>query len=221
MGWESVRECGRQVNRSHVAILNAIKDGRVPAEAVRRAPDGRITEVDVELVAASLRLNTDPTQAGRWGGELPLLARAPAPAPAAAPAANVANMPASSAPGEVGGVPQEPPGDAPEAAAQSGDPHGYYAARASREQFQAKQAQLAYLESIGKLVSAEEVEKEAFDSARTLREQLLNVPDRVATVLAAEPDPVRVHEALTNEIKRVLHEFTGRLAAGGAAAGPA
>ncbi len=36
---------------------------------------------------------------------------------------------------------------------------------------------------------------------------MLNIPDRVAAVLAAESDPARVHEILTDEIRKALTEF--------------
>ena len=45
-------------------------------------------------------------------------------------------------------------------------------------------------------------------SYRTLRDKILNIPDRVAAILAAERDPARVHAALTAELKRVLHELS-------------
>jgi len=35
----------------------------------------------------------------------------------------------------------------------------------------------------------------------------LNIPDRLAAVLAAETDPSRVHDALVTEIRKVLVEF--------------
>jgi hypothetical protein len=36
---------------------------------------------------------------------------------------------------------------------------------------------------------------------------MLNIPDRVAAVLAAESDPTRVHEILATEIRKALLEF--------------
>jgi hypothetical protein len=36
---------------------------------------------------------------------------------------------------------------------------------------------------------------------------MLNIPDRLAALLAAETDPARVHELLTTEIRRALQEF--------------
>ena len=42
---------------------------------------------------------------------------------------------------------------------------------------------------------------------RTFRDGMLNIPDRVAAVLAAESDPARVHEILATEIRKALLEF--------------
>jgi hypothetical protein len=36
---------------------------------------------------------------------------------------------------------------------------------------------------------------------------MLNIPDRLAAVLAAEGNPARVHELLTTEIRKALLEF--------------
>jgi hypothetical protein len=41
-----------------------------------------------------------------------------------------------------------------------------------------------------------------------MRDKLLNIPDRVATLVAAERDPARVHQVMTAELKRVLHELS-------------
>lgn len=91
----------------------------------------------------------------------------------------------------------------------------YYAHRAKREEFSAKTAELEYFQKIGVLVPAAGVRKAAFDAGRQLRDKLLGIPDRVAPLLAAERDPVRVHAALTTEITRTLHELTRRTAAPG------
>lgn len=87
------------------------------------------------------------------------------------------------------------------------DPHGYLESRSKREHYLAKQAELEYLKDIGELVSAREVREVAFRRYRTLRDKLLNIPERVASVIAAERDPARCHKILTDEIKRVLNEL--------------
>jgi len=126
--------------------------------------------------------------------------------PLAAPAAELALPLAASA----NGAPAEP-ALAPDTPVNS----EYYAHRAKREEFAAKTAELDYLEKIGVLVPAAGVRKAAYDAARALRDKLLGIPDRVAPLLAAERDPVRVHAALTTEITRTLHELSSRNVAPG------
>jgi len=84
----------------------------------------------------------------------------------------------------------------------------YRAARAKREGFEAKEAELRYLKAIGALVSASEAREVMSRRYRTLRDKLLNIPERVASVLAAERDPARAHKLLTDEIKRVLQDLS-------------
>lgn len=61
----------------------------------------------------------------------------------------------------------------------------------------------------GKYVDADEVKVAAFNKARIVRDGLLNIPDRVASMLAAETDEHKVHELLSMEIRAVLEELTG------------
>jgi len=88
------------------------------------------------------------------------------------------------------------------------DPHGYYEARARREQFQSKQAELDYLQALGELVSSAEMRRISARRYRAIRDKLLNISDRLAAVLAAERDPAQVHAILTADIKRVLNELS-------------
>ena len=60
----------------------------------------------------------------------------------------------------------------------------------------------------GKLVSADEVKIAAFRRARIVRDGMLNLPDRVAAVLAAETDVAKVHEVLSKEIRLILEEIS-------------
>ena len=58
-----------------------------------------------------------------------------------------------------------------------------------------------------KYVDAAEVEAAAFNKARVVRDGLLNIPDRLAAVLAAETETSRVHELLSAEIRAALEEL--------------
>jgi hypothetical protein len=83
----------------------------------------------------------------------------------------------------------------------------YARARAVRENYLARLAKIDYEERLGKLVSRDEVQVAAFNRFRTFRDGMLNIPDRVAAMLAAENDPRKVHETLTTEIRKALLEF--------------
>jgi hypothetical protein len=61
----------------------------------------------------------------------------------------------------------------------------------------------------GKYVDADEVKVAAFNRARIVRDGLLNIPDRMASLLAAESNEHKVHELLTQEIRTALEELTG------------
>jgi hypothetical protein len=83
----------------------------------------------------------------------------------------------------------------------------YARARAVRENYLARLAKIEFEERSGKLISRDEVQVAAFNRFRTFRDGMLNIPDRVAAVLAAETDTAKVHGLLTTEIRKALHEF--------------
>jgi hypothetical protein len=90
----------------------------------------------------------------------------------------------------------------------AGNAIDYSRARAVRENYLARLSKIEFEEKSGKLVNRDEVQVTAFNKYRTFRNSMLNIPDRVAAVLAAESDPGRVHEILTNEIRTALQEFS-------------
>ena len=61
----------------------------------------------------------------------------------------------------------------------------------------------------GKFVDADEVKAAAFNRARVVRDSLLNIPDRLAAVIAAEADATTIHALLSTEIRQALEELTG------------
>jgi hypothetical protein len=85
----------------------------------------------------------------------------------------------------------------------------YFRARAIRENYLARLAKIEFEEKTAKLVSRDEVQVAAFTKARTVRDNLLNIPDRLAATLAAEPDADKVHQTLTGEIRKALDELAG------------
>lgn len=85
----------------------------------------------------------------------------------------------------------------------------YFRARAIRESYLARLAKIEFEERTAKLVSRDEVQVAAFTNGRTVRDNLLNIPDRLAATLAAETDADRVHHLLSAEIRRALEELSG------------
>ncbi len=59
------------------------------------------------------------------------------------------------------------------------------------------------------LVSAESVREAAFNTGRVIRDGMLNIPDRISSVLASSgSDERKIHEILTKEIRLVLEELS-------------
>ena len=80
----------------------------------------------------------------------------------------------------------------------------YSQSRAVKEAYQARIARLQYEEMTGQLAKVSEVKLEAFRRARTARDQILSVPDRVGPILAAENDPDVVRDLLEEELRKAL-----------------
>lgn len=219
---DSIRGFAKRVGRSHPTIIQAIDDGRIKA-VKRDQGTGKVLGIYWRQAVGEYAGNTDPTQAERTGA-----------APLNIPPASSSDPAQAAMPPAAGGAREgedlfhgKPAGEtgatAPgEETSKSGkeDPHDYLEHRSRTEEFKSKKAELEYLKDLGQLVPAVESREANFRRYRMLRDKLLNIPDRVATILAAERDPSRVHLQLTEEIKRVLSELSidaTAEAAGGAA----
>ena len=88
----------------------------------------------------------------------------------------------------------------------SGAAYGH--ARAIREGYQARLAKIEYEKEVGTLVSADEVRASSFKLARTARDSLLSMPDRLAPVLAGESNQFEVHRIMSEEIRRVCNDIS-------------
>ena len=80
--------------------------------------------------------------------------------------------------------------------------------RARREHYQAELAKLEVDLKRRELVPADEVNREAFQIGRSIREALANLADRLSYQLAGETDPVRIHAVLTDEHRAALVELS-------------
>ena len=84
---------------------------------------------------------------------------------------------------------------------------GYAKARAARELYQAQLAKLELDRKRGTLVRADEVRLGAFNMARKARDQLIALPERLASVLAAVVEPTEIQRILEEEIERICQEI--------------
>lgn len=63
-------------------------------------------------------------------------------------------------------------------------------------------------EKSGKLVDSETIQATAFRLARTVRDAIMNIPDRISSMLAAESDPIACSKILTDELVQALDELS-------------
>ena len=105
----------------------------------------------------------------------------------------------------------EPTAPPPSAAAPRGEnleredeATGYWASKARRERAEAELAELKLAEQQGQLIRADAVRAAHAKRLAGLRESLLQIPSRLAAVLAAETDQAKCHDALQRELHGVL-----------------
>ena len=80
--------------------------------------------------------------------------------------------------------------------------------RAKTEFFRAEMARLDLEEKEELLCEADKVKSAAFTLARSVRDALDSIPDRVANQFAAETDPVVIHQTLQEELRKALERLT-------------
>jgi phage terminase Nu1 subunit (DNA packaging protein) len=170
---------GNEVLQKDFAAMRGIS----PAMVAKLKSRGRLVMNDAGdrvLVKESIErieLTRDP---GRGGDRT---AKVPAPSPLSAAVGNVLGRE---------GVPPGTQGDLS------------YNVQAAREKLASAQLrELELAEKAGRLVPASQVEALVFDQARLAREALMSIPDRVATILAAETDAAVVHAKLSAECRKV------------------
>ncbi|MGE3624379.1 MAG: hypothetical protein AB7H77_10990 [Bdellovibrionales bacterium] len=163
----SITAYARHRGVSHVAVLKAIKAGRIEKE-----PDGTI---DPEKADAAWTRNTNQAQQRK----------------AAKPSEQQRNH--TDAEAHVG-----PP------IVNSGP--SFAQSRAIKEAYNARLAKLAYEEKSGALVRADSIKVSWFNVLRVLRDRTLNLPDRLAPMLAAETDPKTVRDMLDEELRKILDD---------------
>lgn len=83
----------------------------------------------------------------------------------------------------------------------------YAQSRAVREAYQARLAKLEFEERSGKVIDADQVKVRAFKLARSARDALLTIPDRLAPILASSTDVQEIHRLLLEDIERTCQQL--------------
>jgi hypothetical protein len=76
-----------------------------------------------------------------------------------------------------------------------------------KEVANAQMAELKLAAEQGKYVEAEDVKADAFKLARTVRDSMLNIPDRVSAEFAGIQNAAEIHMRLTDEIRKALESL--------------
>jgi hypothetical protein len=100
-------------------------------------------------------------------------------------------------------------GSASERDADREDPDAYWVVKARRERAEADIAELKLAELRGELVRAADVKASHARRLSALRDSILQLPARLAPVLAAEADAARCHDTLQAELHAVLAQVSG------------
>lgn len=88
-------------------------------------------------------------------------------------------------------------------------PVSFQEVRSRREAAEASLAELKLAEQRGELIRVDAVRHALAKVCAETRDNILQVPDRLSAVLAAETDQARVHSMLTSELHQVLEKLTG------------
>jgi hypothetical protein len=103
-----------------------------------------------------------------------------------------------------------------ESPAPAGDPvTAYLRARAVKESFQARTAELDYKERAGKLIDAARASEYAATFSAIVKDGLMAMPDRLAPMLAAVDDEKTIHRMLGAEITALLRKVSKSVADAG------
>lgn len=97
----------------------------------------------------------------------------------------------------------------PPDSSQSVEVTSYHVAKTLREAAEAQMARLKLAEMQGDVIRVAAVKSQLATVFATVRDALLQIPARMAPVLAAEADPVSVHNVLHAEIHQALQHLAG------------
>lgn len=193
----NVSEYAKHRGVSHVAVLKALKSGRIKKES-----DGKINPDKADKAWAA---NTDPSQQ-RVRPTVNTSKKEPDQEPARTQPSVPPLTGATPAPVQHSREPSVNPSAANPAAAK-GLP-SFAESKAVHEFFKAQSAKLEFETLRKTLVSRKEVDDEIFEENRRVRDRLQNIPARIAPLLAAVTDIREIETMLSKEIYDALVELS-------------
>ena len=155
---------------------------------------GRITLIDGKVDPAVADIQWQRNTRARVNP-----ARAPGSAPAPMPQHQMSLSAAAAAASQ--------PADGPAQADPAGE-SDYWVSRARREHAEADLAELKLAEQNGQLIRVEAIRSALAGVISSTRDSLLQLPARLAPVLAAETDAAKVHDLIQAEIHQALAQIT-------------
>lgn len=84
----------------------------------------------------------------------------------------------------------------------------YTQARTAEKRLKVELLELDLQLKKGEMVLTKDVEFAAYTAARQLRDRMLNIPDRVAAIIAAETDEVKIRDLLTDHIESEIRSIS-------------
>ena len=106
-------------------------------------------------------------------------------------------------------APSAPPPETASAPAESVEITSYHVAKTLREAAEAQIARLELSEMQGEVIRVDAVKSALSVAMATAREALLQIPSRLAPLLAADTDPASVQNLLHAEIHQALEHLSG------------
>lgn len=154
---------------------------------------GRITLIDGKVDPAVADIQWQRNTRARVNP-----ARAPGTAPPSMPLQHQMSLSSAAA---------APPVDGPAQPDPAGE-SDYWVSRARREHAEADLAELKLAEQNGQLIRVEAIRSALAGVISSTRDSLLQLPARLAPVLAAETDAAKVHDLIQAEIHQALAQIT-------------
>jgi hypothetical protein len=204
----SLRALARLMGVSEKAVRKALAVGVFSAEAVRRDEGGLPVVMNATLAVQEWE---------RSGRQLRGTERRQAPAAAAAPAiarpvdTGDAVQPALEDAGDEQLDEEDADLDEPGGPTSAPLPPSLVAAQTQAMLERVRKLRMENNLREGTLVEVEQARREAFDFARSLRENVLNIPARLAAELAAETDTARVFARLEGALREALEATAAAL----------